>query len=48
MKAVIFARVFTQEQETDGHSIDAQIAKLREYCVRNSLEVIKEYDYPLG
>ncbi len=44
MKAVIFARVSTQEQETDGHSIDAQIAKLREYCARNSLEVIKEYE----
>ena len=40
MKAVIFARVSTQEQETDGHSIDAQIAKLREYCARNSLEII--------
>ncbi|NDC31919.1 MAG: recombinase family protein, partial [Bacteroidetes bacterium] len=44
MKAVIFARVSTQEQETDGHSIDAQIAKLREYCARNSLEIIKEYE----
>ena len=44
MKAVIFARVSTQEQEQDGHSIDAQIAKLKEYYVRNSLEVIKEYE----
>lgn len=44
MKAVIFARVSTQEQEADGHSIDAQIAKLREYCNRNDLEVIKEYE----
>jgi DNA invertase Pin-like site-specific DNA recombinase len=31
MKAVIFARVSTQEQEADGHSIDAQIAKIRDY-----------------
>ena len=44
MKAVIFARVSTQEQEQDGHSIDAQIAKLRDYAARNSLEVIKEYE----
>ena len=44
MKAVIFARVSTQEQEADGHSIDAQIAKLKEYCNRNDLEVIKEYE----
>jgi site-specific DNA recombinase len=44
MKAVIFARVSTQEQETDGHSIDAQIAKLREYSQRNDLEIIKEFE----
>lgn len=44
MKAVIFARVSTQEQEQDGHSIDAQIAKLRDYCKKNSLIVIKEYE----
>lgn len=44
MKAVIFARVSTQEQEQDGHSIDAQIAKLREYCVRNSLDVVREFE----
>ena len=44
MKAVIFARVSTQEQETEGHSIDAQISKLREYCNKNDLEIIKEYE----
>lgn len=44
MKAIIFARVSTQEQETDGHSIDAQIHKLREYCKKNSLTVIKEFE----
>ena len=44
MKAVIFARVSTQEQETDGHSIDAQIAKLRDYSKKNDLEIIKEYE----
>ena len=44
MKSVIFARVSTQEQEQDGHSIDAQIAKLREYSQRNNLEIIKEFE----
>ena len=44
MKAVIFARVSTQEQEQDGHSIDAQIAKLRDYCKKNNLVVIKEFE----
>ena len=43
MKAVIFARVSTQEQETDGHSIDAQLVKMREYCKKNDLIIIKEY-----
>lgn len=43
MKTVIFARVSTQEQE-QGHSIDAQIAKLREYSKRNNLEIIKEFE----
>ena len=28
MKTVIFARLSTQEQEAEGHSIDAQTAKL--------------------
>ncbi len=42
-KAIIFARVSTQEQE-EGHSIDAQIAKLREYCDKNSLEIIKKFE----
>ncbi len=44
MKAVIFSRVSTLEQEQDGHSIDAQIAKLREYCKRNDLDIIKEFE----
>ncbi len=44
MKAVIFARVSTQEQEQDGHSIDAQINKLRDYCARHNLEIIKEFE----
>ena len=42
MKAVIFARVSTQEQEAEGCSINTQFAKLREYCKANDIEIIKE------
>ncbi len=44
MKAIIFARVSTAEQEQEGHSIEAQINKLRDYCHKQSLEIIKEYE----
>lgn len=42
MKAVILARVSTREQE-EGHSIDAQINRLRKYCERKELDIIKEF-----
>lgn len=42
MKAVILARVSTREQE-EGHSIDAQINRLRNYCERKELSIIKEF-----
>ena len=40
MKAVIFARVSTKEQ--DIHSLEAQIFKMKEYCNRKKFEVIRE------
>ena len=40
MKAIILARVSTREQE-EGHSIDAQVDRLVQYCERKELEVIK-------
>lgn len=42
MKAVILARVSTREQE-EGHSIDAQVNRLRKYCEKKELEIIKEF-----
>lgn len=42
MKAVIFARVSSKEQE-DGHSLDAQLANLRVYAERNNLDIVKEF-----
>jgi len=43
MKAIILSRVSTNEQQ-DGHSIEAQKARLKEYCKRKNLEVIKEFE----
>lgn len=40
MKAIILARVSTKEQE-DGHSIAAQVQRLKEYCIRKEMDVIK-------
>lgn len=42
MKAIILARVSTKEQE-DGHSINAQVQRLQDYCQRRKLDVIKTY-----
>ncbi|HSQ98124.1 MAG TPA: recombinase family protein [Rickettsiales bacterium] len=43
MKAIILSRVSTNEQQ-EGHSIEAQKARLREYCKRKNLEVIREFE----
>lgn len=42
MKAVILARVSTAEQE-EGHSVDAQVERLREYCKRRNLDVVQVF-----
>ena len=42
MKAVILSRVSTKEQQ-EGHSLDAQLKLLREYCDRQKLSIIKEF-----
>jgi site-specific DNA recombinase len=43
MKAVIFARVSTQEQAQEGYSIGGQVERLTEYCKRNNLDVIEVF-----
>ncbi|MEI7498043.1 MAG: recombinase family protein [Candidatus Falkowbacteria bacterium] len=45
MKAIILARVSTEEQMTEGQSIPAQLARAQEYAKRKSLEVISEYQF---
>lgn len=41
MKAIIFARVSSIEQK-DNNSLDAQIFKMREYCVHKKFDIIKK------
>ena len=43
MKAIILSRVSTNDQQ-EGHSISAQKARLKEYCQRKNLTVIKEFE----
>ena len=45
MKAIILARVSTEEQMTEGQSIPAQLARAQEYAKRKSLDVISEYQF---
>jgi DNA invertase Pin-like site-specific DNA recombinase len=42
-KAIIFARVSTQKQVQEGHSLSAQVSRLQEYCKQKNLEAIKEF-----
>lgn len=39
--AIIFARVSSVEQK-DNNSLDVQIFKMKEYCVKKNYEVIKQ------
>ena len=42
-KAVLYARVSTEEQATEGYSINAQKELLYEYANKNNIEIIEEY-----
>ena len=44
MKAIIFARVSTEEQKKEGFSLPAQTIKMREYCERKSIPIKSEYE----
>lgn len=45
MKAIIIARVSTEEQKEAGNSLPAQIARLQKYCQSKGLEVVREFSY---
>jgi site-specific DNA recombinase len=41
--AIIYARVSSKEQESEGFSIPAQIKLLNEYAIQNGRQVIQEF-----
>ncbi len=43
IKAVIYARVSTKDQEREGYSIPAQLELLRTYARRHKIEVVREF-----
>ena len=45
MKAIILARVSTEDQFTEGHSIPAQLEKAREYVRRKGFEIKSEHQF---
>jgi len=45
MKAIILARVSTEEQKEAGNSLPAQIERLENYCKRKGFEVVKNFSF---
>lgn len=45
MKAIIVARVSTEEQKEAGNSLPAQLNRMRDYCERNEYIVVKEFSF---
>ncbi|HEY4520067.1 MAG TPA: recombinase family protein [Candidatus Paceibacterota bacterium] len=45
MKAIILARVSTEEQREAGNSLPAQIERLKRYCERKEFQIIHEYSF---
>ncbi len=45
MKAVVLARVSTEEQKDAGNSLPAQIERVRAYCGRRQFEVVEVFSF---
>ena len=45
MKAIILARVSTEEQKEAGNSLPAQVSRLQSYCERKNLKVVKKFSF---
>lgn len=45
MKAIILARVSTEEQREANNSLPAQIDRIKAYCVRNKFEVVETFSF---
>lgn len=43
VRAVLYVRVSTEEQAEEGHSIEAQLRVLRDFCARKGWQVVGEY-----
>lgn len=44
IKAVIYARVSSEEQKKEGFSIPAQLDLLHDFARKNNIEIIKEFE----
>jgi DNA invertase Pin-like site-specific DNA recombinase len=45
MKAIIIARVSTEEQREAGNSLPAQVARLERYCQNKNFEIMHTYSF---
>jgi len=45
MKAILLARVSTEEQKDAGNSLPAQIERMRAYCERKGFETLQSYSF---
>ena len=45
MKAILIARVSTEEQKDAGNSLPAQVARLEKYCQNRGFEIIKNCSF---
>jgi len=45
MKAIILARVSTEEQKEAGNSLPAQIKRLEDYCQRKGFAIAKHFSF---
>ena len=41
MKAILIARVSTEEQKEAGNSLPAQVTRLEKYCMNKGFEILK-------
>jgi site-specific DNA recombinase len=41
--AAIYVRVSTEEQATEGFSIQAQLSELERYALQNNLDIVERY-----
>lgn len=45
MKAIIIARVSTEEQKEAGNSLPAQIARMEKHCQNKGFTIIKKFSF---